>query len=285
MAKNSSKDFQSAEIVKTAEGRQYHIGLAPNELAPFILLCGDPARVKRTAALFDKIEIEAGYREYLTITGKYHGIPVSVMGTGMGPDNTEIAIVEISQIVDSPTFIRIGTSGTLKKEISNGELIISNGAVRLENTSTYFVCEGYPALAHHEVIMALLESAGKQGFTHHLGMTATAPSFYGAQCRTTPHFKPRNPELIDQLIKMNVANFEMEASSLFSLASVAGYRAGAVCAVIAERHTNRFIDTDGLKKVEMDCIKTGLGAIEVLAKMDKIRGKKAHWVPSLGLGV
>src|SRR3989338_4256231 len=98
----SYKTFHSAEIVKTAEGRQYHIGLAPGEVAPFILLCGDPARVEKAASLMDEVGKETSHREYVTVTGKYKGVPVSVMATGMGPVNTEIALVELSQVVEKP---------------------------------------------------------------------------------------------------------------------------------------------------------------------------------------
>lgn len=283
MAKKSNNMFESAEIVKTAEGRMYHIGLAPGEVAPYILLCGDPARVKKVAELFDEAEEPKGYREYVTVTGKYKGVPVSVMATGMGPDNTEIAVVELSQIVKNPTLIRIGTSGAIQRNIKNGDLVVSSGALRLENTSTYFVHEGFPSLAHHEVVLALLSSANKKGYRHHLGITATAPGFYGPQSRTTPFFKPKNKDLPSMLESMNVMNFEMEASTLFSLSSLAGYRAGAVCAIIAERANNVFIDKEGLRRVEMDCIKTGLDAVEILAKMDKAKGKSNYWLPNMGI--
>lgn len=278
---NKNNTFHSAEIVKDAEGRQYHIGLAPGNVAPYILMCGDPERVKKVVSLFDDKGKEFSHREYVTVTGRYKGIPVSIMATGMGPDNTEIALVELSQVVKNPTFIRIGTSGAYKEGIKNGDLVISTGAVRLENTSTFFVHEGYPALAHHEIIIALLESAKKLRFTHHLGVTSSASGFYGAQGRTTPFFKHRYPNLPEQLAEMNVANNEMEASSLFSLSTLAGFRAGMVCAIIAERVGNKFIDKEGLSEVEMKCIKTGLGAIEVLAKMDKAKGRAPYWLPSM----
>lgn len=283
MDTKSSKTFHSAEIVKTAEGRQYHIGLAPGEVAPFILLCGDPARVKKAASFMDETGKEVCHREYVTITGKYKGIPVSVMSTGMGPDNTEIALVELSQVVENPTFIRIGTSGALKDNIKIGDFVISSGGVRLENTSTYFVCEGYPAVAHHEVVLALLESASKLKLNTYVGLTATAPGFYGGQGRTTPFFKPRYPNITVELETMNVSNFEMESSTLFAMSTLAGFRAGTVCAIIAERTANKFIDQDTLARVEVECLQVGFDAVAILAKMDKLRGKKIHWLPSMGI--
>lgn len=277
------KTFHSAEIVKTSEGRQYHIGLKPGEVAPYILLCGDPARATRVAGLFEKVSVEAANREYRTYTGKYRGIPVTVMATGIGCDNTEIAVVELAQCVDDPTFVRIGSCGALQKEIQLADLVISSGAVRLENTSLYFVHEGYPAVGHYEVVMALLESARAQHLRHHLGLTATAPGFYGAQARKVPGFPPRYPDLEAELARMNVANFEMETSLLFTLAAFRGVRAGSVCAVYANRWANKFIDTDTKERAELSCIECGLGAIEALYRMDgeKKKARVAHWTPSL----
>lgn len=277
------KTFKSAELVSTQEGRQYHIGLAPGEVAPYILMCGDPARARRVATYFDDAKPEITSREYVTITGKYKSLPISVMATGMGPDNTEIALVELCQIVKNPTFIRIGSSGALKKGIELADLVISTGAVRLENTSTTFVVEGYPAVANHEVVLALLEAAKQMKCPYHVGLTATAQGFYGAQARNVPGFPPRNPELLAQLDQMNVSNLEMETSCLFTLATLAGHRAGAVCAIYANRHKNEFIDSETKDLAEKRCLETGLKAFEILAKIDKAKRGEKYWVPSMGI--
>ena len=277
------KTFKSAEIVSTKEGRQYHIGCAPGDVAPNILLCGDPARAHRVAAKFEEKREPILSREYVTITGTYRMMPMTVMATGMGADNTEIAVVELSQIVTNPTMIRIGSSGALKKGIELADLVISSGAVRLENTSTQFVVEGYPAVAHYEVVLALLEAARRNRFPHHLGLTATAPGFYGAQARKVPGFPPRDPELPAKLDAMNVANMEMETSCLFTLAELRGFRAGAVCAIYANRHKNEFIDSEQKDLAEKRCIETGLDAFEALAMMDSRRGEAPYWVPSMGV--
>lgn len=269
----------SAEIVKSRAGRQYHIGVAPGEAAPTILLCGDPARAERTAARFDRVRVRRANREYVTLTGTFEGVPISVMGTGIGPDNMEIAVIELSQVVRRPTFIRIGSCGALQPGIRIGDLVISSGAVRLENTTTWFVEEGYPAVSHHEPLLALIEAtAGKRV---HVGLTASAPGFYGAQGRRVPGFPPRRPDLPRDLARQNVANFEMEISSLFTLASLAGHRAGAVCAVFADRGRNRFISPAVKRKAEGDVIEAGLRAVRVLARLDaekRRRGLKL-WYP------
>lgn len=279
----TNKKFKSAELVSTDEGRQYHIGLAPGEVAKYILLGGDPKRAHRVAGYFEKKNEPICSREYVTITGVYKGIPVTVMATGIGPDNTEIAFIELSQIVENPTFIRIGSSGALKKGIELADLVISTGAVRLENTSTAYVFDGYPAVASYEVVMALIEAAKLKNMPWHAGLTATASGFYGAQARRVPGFPPKDVEIPAKLDSMNVCNLEMEMSCLFTLATLRGLRAGGVCAIYANRHKNEFIDSDTKDLAEKRCLETGLAAIEILAKIDKAKGNSPYWTPSMGI--
>ncbi len=273
----------SAEIPQTSDKRQYHTAVAPGDVAPYILLCGDPARAYKVAEMFDEARKPITHREYVTITGKYKGVDVTVMATGMGPDNTEMAVVEISQIMEHPTFIRIGTCGGLQKHIGVGDLVISTGAVRMENTSSAYVVEGYPAIAHYEATLALLQAANDSGHKHHLGLTATASGFYGRQGRSTDKFKALDPEIPAKLDRMNVSNFEMEASCLFTLSTYAGFRAGAVCVVVANRHANTFIGSSDMDKAILECCKTGLQAVKILAKMDAVKKTGPYWLPGMTL--
>lgn len=259
----------SATRVRSSSGRQYHIGLKEGELAEYILLCGDPGRVEKVAAHFDEASAPVTHREYVTVTGKYKGMPLSVMATGIGTDNTEIALVEISQIVKKATLIRIGSCSALKKHVELGEVVISTGAVRLENTTSAYVCDGYPAVAHYETVTALVAAAQKLKIPYSVGITATAPGFYGAQGREIPPFYIRKKNLPEELEKMNVENFEMEASSLFVMSSMAGFRAGCVCAVFGNRHKDKFVDDETKKIGENRCIETGLEAIRQLFEQDQ----------------
>jgi uridine phosphorylase len=254
----------SADAPTLGENRQYHIGLKKGEAADFIFLCGDPERVYKVAKHFDSVEFEVKNREYITLTGSLNGRRISVMGTGIGPDNTEIAVVELCQIVENPTFIRIGSTGSLQKHIGIGELVISTAAVRLENTSTFYVPKGYPAVAHFDVIKALTESAQKLGTKHHVGIAATLPGFYGAQGRSMPGFEPRTPNLWAELSAVNVLNFEMEASCLLTLAAMRNFRAGVVCAVFANRPKNEFIAATEKEAAEQNAIKVALGTLDYL---------------------
>jgi uridine phosphorylase len=140
----SPSESSSSESVKTSRGNLYHIDLAQGDLANSILLCVDPTRARGIAGYFDEVTLERSSREILTITGSYKGCPISVIGTGIGQDNREIVFIEAIQLFlkDRPTMIRVGSCGGLQPDVAVGDRIISSGAVRLENTSTYFVDEG-----------------------------------------------------------------------------------------------------------------------------------------------
>lgn len=274
-----SHKLHSAERVHDAQGRQYHIDLAPGEVAQSILLVGDPARAQLIGSLFDEIEHTRKHREYLSVTGIHKGLRVTAMGTGMGGGCTEIAMVELAQIVDDATIIRCGSCGALQPDIELGELVISQGACRLENTTLSYVEPGFPAVAHPEVVMALLQAAGERGVKNRLGITATAPGFYAAQCRNAPGFAIRDPELVDRLARQGIANLEMEVSAVLTMATLRKFRAGAVCAVYANRPDNTFIEPQARKQAELDCVHTGLAALHIVHAMAEQRGSQTTWHP------
>jgi uridine phosphorylase len=241
--------------------RQYHIGLSQGDVANRILIAGDPERIRRAAERLDQIDGEWTCREFLTISGLWKGQPVSLMATGIGASNIEIALIELSAIVTNPVIIRAGSCGGLDPQIELGDLVVSWAAVRMENTSTTFVPEGYPAVAHPEVIQALLESARHNERRAHLGITATAPGFYGAQGREVPGFPPRNPDVIEELARIGVSNMEMEASTLFTLASLKKWRAGCVCTVFGRRHHDQFVPHEDKPGLEDACVDVALDAL------------------------
>ena len=265
--------------------RQYHIGLGPGELADYILLPGDPDRPSRIATRFDSIEFERRNREFASVTGTYRGLRVSALSTGIGTDNVEIAVAEILAITEHPTFIRVGSCGALRPEMALGDLAITTGAVRLETTSSWYVHDGYPAVADYEAVVALVEAAERLGKRHHLGITATAPGFFGAQGRPIPQLPIRYPDLAEDMARQRVMNFEMEASALLVLAALAGCRAGVVCAVYAQRSTGDFVTGDARDAAERDCVATGLEGLRILADMDHRKRAAAtdRWRPSLGI--
>jgi uridine phosphorylase len=263
--------------------RQYHIGLGPGELAEYILLPGDPDRTARIATRLDTVELEHRHREFATVTGTYRGQRVSVVSTGIGTDNIEITVAEILAITERPTFIRVGSCGALQPEMNLGDLVITTGAVRLESTTSYFVHDGYPAVADYEAVAALLEAAHRLGHPAHAGLTATAPGFYGAQGRPIPRLPIRYPDLAEDMARQRVMNFEMEASALLILAGLARCRAGVVCAVYAQRSTGDFVTGTARDEAEAACVETGLEGLLILADMDRQKRRAAtdRWRPSL----
>ena len=263
--------------------RQYHIGLGPGELADYILLPGDQDRVDRVAAHFDEVEMRHRHREFASVTGNYKGLRVSCVSTGIGADNVEIVIAEILALVERPTLIRIGSCGALQPGMGLGDLVISTGSVRLETTTNWFVHEGYPAVAHYEAVLALVEAAERGGYRHHVGITATAPGFYGAQGRPIPQLPIRYPDLAEEMARQGILNFEMEASAVLVLAGLGGGRAGVVCAVYANRVTGEFVEGDVKDQAEAAAVETGLESLLILAELDRQKSSAgaARWRPSL----
>ncbi len=263
--------------------RQYHIDLAPGELADYVLLPGDPDRTDRIADMLDDVEVHRRHREFNSVTGSHEGLRISVVATGIGTDNVEIVLAEILAITErNPTFIRIGSCGVLREEIALGDLVITTGAVRLEATTSYYVEDGYPAVADYVAVAALLEAAARVGLPAHTGLTATAPGFYGPQGRPIPRLPIRYPDLAQRMAAQGVINFEMEASAVLTLAALAGCRAGVVCTAFAQRISGAFVTGEQQQVAEAGLIDTGLEALHILAEMDKqlARSGELHWRPS-----
>jgi len=282
-ADNRVENLSDRRIAIPAGERQYHIGLGPGELAEYILLPGDPDRTSRIASRFESIELENRHREFASVTGRFRGQRVSVVSTGIGTDNVEIVVAEILAITERPTFIRVGSCGALQPEMGLGDLAISTGAVRLESTTSFFVHDGFPAVAHYEAVAALIEAAERLGHRYHVGITATAPGFFGAQGRPIPQLPIRYPDLAEEMARQRVMNFEMEASALLVLATLARCRAGVVCAVYANRTTGEFVDGAIKDAAEAACVETGLESLLVLADMDRQKREAGtdRWRPSL----
>lgn len=253
-------------------GRQYHIACGPFDTAPFVLLPGDPARVSKIAALWDSAAEIAFHREYHTMKGKYQGVDISCTSTGIGSPAMAIAVEELSRI-GVGTFIRVGTTGGIRKDQKLGDLVISTGAVRLDGASRDYVIPEYPAVAHHEVVLALITAAERLKVRYHVGITASTDTFYTGQGRPgygeyLPSFKE---DLFTDMQNAGVRNFEMEASCLFTLSSLFGKRAGAVCVIIANRVTDEFAVTD---EYQVRAGQVASLAAVILSGWDGIRQKR-----------
>ncbi|NPA74784.1 MAG: uridine phosphorylase [Euryarchaeota archaeon] len=233
--------FNSADYVESEGGLQYHIQCKRGDVARYVLLPGDPDRVPVISSLWDEAREVAYHREYRTHTGKYKGVPISTTSTGIGAPSAVIALEELARI-DADTFIRVGSTGAIQENIGIGDLVISSGAVRLEGTSKQYVRTEYPAVAHYETVLALVEAAESLGYKYHVGITASTDSFYLGQGRHgfRGYTQSFSREILHDLRRAKVLNFEMEAAALFTVASVYGLRAGSIAVVFANRITDEF---------------------------------------------
>lgn len=262
-------------------GRQYHLGAGPGDIARHILLVGDPERAERAAARLSSTRFRSASREYHVFTGAHDGLDVTILSVGIGAGAMEVALVELCQIVAEPVLIRAGTSGSLQPELALGDLVISQAALRMENTSLAYVEPGYPAFAHAEAQLALIQAAAEQGARYHVGVTATAAGFFGAQARHVPGFVPRDEALLARLVQQRVLNMEMETSCLLTLAALRKLRAGAVCAIFANRHADAAIEGAAKEAAQESLVGVGLGALHQLARLERERGDEPHWHPAL----
>jgi len=162
-----------------------------------------------------------------------------------------------------------------------GDLIISIAAVRFDGASKQYVYTEYPAVASYEVVLALIEAAENLGIKYHVGISASTDSFYTGQGR--PGFKGYMlswmKNIIPDLQKANVLNFEMESSTIFTLANIYGARAGSICAAVANRVTDEFMMDAGVE----DAIKVANEAVRILYRWDdeKKKAGKKYFYPSL----
>jgi uridine phosphorylase len=265
----------------TVAGRkQYHIVCGPGDLAEYLLVPGDPDRVSKIVKFWDSARKVSSHREFCSYSGKYKGVPISVLSSGIGPACMAIAVNESSNI-GANTFIRVGSTGAIQKDVACGDLIISSAAVRLDCTSNCYVMPEYPAVTSYEVSLALIEAAESLNIcNYHLGVTATTSDFYAGQSRPTAKTSSSNMEnLLPSLQRAGVLSFDMETATLLTLASLCGLRAGSICAVYANRCTNEFKPGAG----EENAIKIANEAVKILSEWDAVKKRrKRHWLfPSL----
>jgi len=203
------------------EERQPHIQCLPGDIAPFVLLPGDPGRIDAIAAQLDRWEPVACNREYRTITGTFRGMPVSATSTGIGGPSTAIAAEELIRI-GARVLIRVGSAGALQPHIRVGDLLIAVGAVREEGASAMYVPVHYPAVSDHSVLAALVEAAAKLGVTAHAGVVRSHDSFY----------TDREDEITRFWAGKGVLGSDMETATLLTVARLRGARAGSVLNVV-----------------------------------------------------
>jgi len=271
----SSTQISAAELIITPRNTIYHLDLAPGEIADTILTVGDPGRVSQVSKYFDEITHKAQHREFVTHTGRIGNKRLTVLSTGIGPDNIDIVFNELDALanIDFETklvrdthkqldIIRLGTSGALQADIPADSIVISTHGLGLDNLMHFY--EAQPDLEEQEIIDSFNRHTGAIGngnvvpyiysgssqllqyFDNSFfrGITVTCPGFYGPQGRKL-RLSPANPYLIDSLTgfshdKYRITNFEMETSAMYGLAKLMGHRSLSISAIIANRIAGAF---------------------------------------------
>ena len=201
-----------------------HIGAQPGDIAPTVLLPGDPLRAKWIAETFlDDARCYSEVRGMYGYTGTWRGRPVSVQGSGMGQPSMAIYVNELFRDYDVASIVRVGSCGAVTDEVGVRDLIIASGACT-DSSMNRITFHGidYAPVADFGLLRGAVEAAEARegGSPFHVGLIFSSDSFY-----------PSRPELLGEMVAYGVLGVEMEASGLYTLAAKHGRRALAICTV------------------------------------------------------
>ena len=282
-----------SELIINSRGAVYHIDLRAEELADTVITVGDPDRVAVISKHFDKIEIKRQHREFVSHTGYIGKKRITVISTGIGPDNIDIVLNELDAVknIDFETrtikpnhsalaIIRLGTSGALQEDIPIDSLVAGTHGLGLDNLLHYYQFKMnneeeqllQQFIAHTQLsgsIQPYISSCSAAIIKHfvkgfHQGITVTCPGFYGPQGRVL-RLGLSNPFLVERLSSFHfgnhrISNFEMETSAIYGLGKLLGHHCLSVNVIVANRVRKEF-SKDGAVAIEK-MISTCLGVIE-----------------------
>jgi len=204
--------------IKMKKRIQPHIMCGIGDVAKYVLIPGDPRRVEIISSFLDESRKVADYRGFVTYTGNKNGVGISVSSSGIGCPSAAIAVEELAR-VGARTFIRVGTTGALQKDVQTGDLVIATAAVRGDGTSKNYVPLEFPAVADLTVVTSLLQAARKSRLKTHFGFVLSSDAFY------------ENHENLRRWSKFGVLSVEMETSVIYTIAALKKLKAGSILAV------------------------------------------------------
>ena len=266
--------IKQSELILNDDGSVYHLNLKPEHIANTIIFVGDQYRVDKVTNYFDSIEFSTQKREFKTTTGVLNGRRISVISTGIGPDNIDIVLNELDALVNvdlttrSPKselttldIIRIGTSGSLQDYIPVDSLLLSSHAIDLNGMLHAYQTEAISNPALENACVAHTNWSKKKAYPIVIendssleerlsspevfkGITATAGGFYGPQGRVL-RLPLQDSELNNKIDSFNfdghqITNLEMETSAIYGLSKLLGHRACSMNAIIANRANGTF---------------------------------------------
>lgn len=284
------QQIPESELILNKDGSVYHLNLLPEDLANIVINVGDPDRVNMVSGYFDKIEVKKQKREFVTHTGTYKGKRISVLSTGIGTDNIDIVYNELDALVNidlktrtikpeltALNLVRIGTSGSLQRDIQVDSFVCSEYGLGLDGLLNFYdlkndedeltIINAFKKHYPNEGIFAESYLArGSRMLVDKLsggmykGITASCSGFYAPQMRQL-RLKPSRPYMIDKLTsfssgKNRITNFEMETGAMFGLAKLLGHHCCAVNLIVANRIAQQYSKNAEAKMHEL--IKTVL---------------------------
>jgi uridine phosphorylase len=249
----------------------YHLNIDSDQIegASVALLPGDPGRVEALARTppFARGRELASKREYRTWIAYLGDIPTLVTSTGIGGPSASIAIDELAQL-GVRTFLRVGTTGAIQGDIDIGTVIVTTGSVRLDGASTHYAPIEYPAVAHPDVVQAAILSAAALGVPYRAGISASCDTFYPGQERYDSYsgYVPRRFQgITEEWRRLHVLNYEMESSTVLTLAAAMGLRGGCVAGVVVNRARSETVTHADLEIGEANAVRVAVGAVARLA--------------------
>lgn len=285
--------IKSSELILNPDGSIYHLNLRPEHIAHDIIFVGDQYRVDKVTKHFDTIEFTTQKREFKTTTGSYKGKRLSVISTGIGPDNIDIVLNELDALVNidletrkvkeqhtSLNIVRIGTSGSLQADIPVDSFLLSSHALDLNGMLHFYqvdpICHpsiedafvehtGWNVKKSHPIVIANGQELDAKIASEktYKGMTATAGGFYGPQGRIL-RLSLEDTDLNKKIDSFDhngirVTNLEMETSAIYGLSKLLGHQACSMNAIIANRANGTFSSDPG--KVVSDLIEYTLNKL------------------------
>ena len=278
-----TKRIAESELILNPDGSVYHLNLNPENIGDTIIFVGDQNRVPKVAKYFDTIEFETQKREFRTITGTFKGMKISVISTGIGPDNIDIVLNELDALVNIDlktrtvkkvhkplTIVRIGTSGSLQKDIPVDSFVLAKYGLGFDGMLHAYDCESILETAMEDAFIKHTSYSNRKSRPYIVknsnslenrlisdkvftGITGTAGGFYGPQGRIL-RLAIQDNNLNTKIDSFNfngmqVTNLEMETSAIYGLAKLLGHQACSMNAIIANRANGTF-SNDPYKAVE-----------------------------------
>lgn len=272
-----------SELIINNRGAIYHLDCTPDEIADTIITVGDPDRVSEVSKHFDKVEVKNRHREFVTHTGHIGKKRITVLSTGIGPDNIDIVMNELDALANIDlksrtikstlkklNIIRMGTCGSLQEDIPVDSFVASTHGLGLDNLLNYYshrqndeelqLLQAFitHTQLHGNISQPYIHGAGMsllkefvQGY--HQGITVTCPGFYGPQGRVL-RMGLSQPQLVDRLSGFRfgnhrIANFEMETAALYGMSHILGHQCVSLSVIVANRISRTFTK-DGAAAVE-----------------------------------